>query len=121
MGVTRFDQPGRVSKQTTNTAGTDSATSAALTLANATYVEGGGAKNVYTGTTTGPLTSLTKGTLLIFKSGATTNDDASTLNINSLGAKAIVTNANAALTVAGEFVNGTVYVLVYDGTSWRIL
>lgn len=121
MGITRFAQPGRVQKATGNTFVDDSASVASSVIANATYVEGGGAKNAYTGTTTSPLTSLTKGTLLVFKSGATTNDNASTLDINGLGAKALVTNANAALSAAGEFVNGTVYVLVYDGTSWRIL
>jgi hypothetical protein len=120
MGVTRFAQPGRTSKATTNTYGTDLGAASAANLANTVYVEGAGAKNAYTGTTTSPMGSLTKGTFLVFKSGATTNDAASTLDINGIGAKAIVTNANAAL-AGGEFVNGTVYVLVYDGTSFRIL
>ena len=121
MGVTRFAQPGRTAKQTTNTFATDSATLSIVGIANAVYVEGAGAKNAYTGTTTVPLTNYVKGMLLVFKSGAATNDDASTIDINGLGAKALVTNAGSALTIAGEFVNGTIYVLVYDGTSFRIL
>lgn len=121
MGILRFLQPGRFLKASTNTYATDLASTASVSIANAVYVEGAGAKNAYTGTTTSPLTALTKGTLLVFKSGAATNDDASTLDINGLGAKALVTNANAALSAAGEFVNGTIYVLVYDGTSFRIL
>lgn len=121
MSITRFAQPGRTQKQTTNTFATDAATGAISGIANATYVEGAGAKNAYTGTTTAPLSAYTKGMLLVFKSGAATNDDASTIDINGLGAKNLVTNANSALTVAGEFVNGTIYVLVYDGTAFRIL
>ena len=120
MGVTRFAQPGRTEKQTTNPYATDAATVSIAGIANAVFVDGGGVKNAYTGTTTSPLSALVTGMLLVFKSGAATNDAAATLDINGLGAKAIVTNANVALAGA-EFVNGTIYVLVYDGTSFRIL
>lgn len=120
MGITRFAAPGRNPKQDTANYSLDLDKAAPQALANALYVEGAGAKNAYTGTTTAPVGKYFKGLTLIFKSGATTNDAASTLNLNGLGTKAIVTNANAAL-AGGEFVNGTVYVLVYDGTSFRIL
>lgn len=120
MGITRFLQPGRTQKQTTNNYATDATTLSISTLANAIYVSGAGAKNAYTGTTTAPLPALITGMMLIFKSGAATNDAASTIDINGIGAKDLVTNANAAL-AGGEFVNGTIYVLVYDGTAFRIL
>ena len=51
---------------------------------------------------------------------ANTNTGASTINVNSLGSVAIVTQSAAALT-AGQLPSGTVSILVYDGTRFRII
>lgn len=48
-----------------------------------------------------------------------TNDAAVTIDCNGLGAKAVVTHANAAL-VAGELVATNVYRMTYDGTAFRL-
>lgn len=43
-----------------------------------------------------------------------------TLNVDGLGAKAIVNNANAAL-AADDLVSGSYYIVAYDGTSFRVV
>lgn len=53
-------------------------------------------------------------------SNTTLNSGASTLNVNGMGAKAIVTSKNTAL-VGGEMLASTTYLLWYDGTSFRIV
>jgi len=49
-----------------------------------------------------------------------TNTGAATINVNGLGAKAIVTIGNSALR-AGDIMSGYLYALLYDGTSFRLL
>lgn len=48
------------------------------------------------------------------------NTGAATLNVNSLGAKAITKNGTVAL-VAGDIVAGAIYQLAYDGTQFQIV
>lgn len=48
-----------------------------------------------------------------------TNTGAMTLNINSIGAKAITKNGSTAL-AAGEVTSGSVYEVVYDGTRFQL-
>lgn len=50
---------------------------------------------------------------------ANANTGASTINLNSLGAKAIKKNVSAAL-VLGDILAGGIYELVYDGTNFQI-
>ena len=50
---------------------------------------------------------------------AGTNTGAVTLNINSIGAKAITKNGTVAL-IAGEIISGGVYEVVYDGTQFQL-
>lgn len=59
------------------------------------------------------------GVLLAFKP---TLDSAATptINLNTMGAKAIKKNTNQDL-VAGDMVTGGIYVLVYDGTNFQLL
>ena len=75
---------------------------------------------------TNTITALAGATLTAYAEGnafwltpANTNTAATTLNVDGLGAKAIVSRANAAL-AGGELVAGTRYLLVYDGTSFRM-
>src|SRR3990172_12504384 len=49
-----------------------------------------------------------------------TNTGASTLNVNSLGAKALVKNASDPL-VAGDVTAGQIYNVCYDGTNMQII
>lgn len=78
-----------------------------------------GSVNAYTGILAPAITAYAVG-LYVFTAGAATNTGAATLTLNSLASKAIVTRDNAAL-VGGEIVNGSTYVLWYDGTSFRII
>lgn len=50
---------------------------------------------------------------------AAPNTGAATININSLGAKALTKNGAAAL-VAGDLVSGTAYSIFYDGTQFQV-
>lgn len=49
-----------------------------------------------------------------------TNAGATTLNVNSLGAKAVVNGSGAAL-VSGDLVAGQVYTFAYDGTDFHVI
>ena len=51
---------------------------------------------------------------------ANTNTGASTININSLGAKSITKSGTSAL-VAGDMVSGQVYLIEYDGTRFQLI
>ena len=82
---------------------------------------GGGTANAQTITVSGsgPTYLVTKaGQRIIYKAGAT-NTGAATMNINSLGTKAIQLHG-AALT-GGEIVSGHWVELLYDGTVWQMV
>lgn len=51
---------------------------------------------------------------------ANTNSGAVTLNVNSIGAKAVTRNGTTAL-AGGELRAGRFYLLEYDGTRWQII
>tara|TARA_R110001592_G_scaffold8189_2_gene45262 strand:+ start:2513 stop:4294 length:1782 start_codon:yes stop_codon:yes gene_type:complete len=61
------------------------------------------------------LASYAQGTLICFENGAT-NTTAVTINVDSLGAKAIVKNFNVPL-VAGDLVAGGIYIIAYEATA----
>ena len=61
------------------------------------------------------LASYAQGTLICFENGAT-NTTAVTINVDSLGAKAIVKNFNVPL-VAGDLVSGGIYIIAYEATA----
>lgn len=64
------------------------------------------------------MTAYAQGDLYTFKAGGT-NTGATTLNVDSLGAKDVQFNG-AALT-GGEIVSGLMYTVVYDGTQFQLL
>jgi hypothetical protein len=88
----------------------------ATTLKNASYIADGGSANAITGTTTTAFPgSYAAGQYVIVKA-ANTNTGATTININSLGTRAVVKGASTTL-VAGNIVSGTIYVLAYNAVS----
>lgn len=78
----------------------------------------GGAANAYTLAPATPLPSYAAKMQVVFQAIAT-NTGASTLNISSLGTKAIVSEAGASL-VAGDLTAGRFYSVIYDGTRFRL-
>ena len=72
-----------------------------------------------TGTVTPTLTAYTAGQVFSFVVAAT-NTGAVTLNVDSIGAKA-VTRTGAVALVAGDMVTGQVAVVEYDGTRFQLI
>jgi hypothetical protein len=72
-----------------------------------------------TGTLTPALAAYATGNLFSFVA-ANTNTGATTININSLGAKSITKSGTTAL-VAGDLVTGQVYLIEYDGTRFQLI
>ena len=81
----------------------------------------GGSSNAYTFTSpSGHALSAYPSHLLIVAKANHSNTGAATLNVDGLGAKAIVKSASTALS-AGDIVSGAIYLLSYDGTNFQIL
>lgn len=78
-----------------------------------------GGVNNYALTPTPALPAYVSGMMVLLKPSAT-NTTTSTLNISSLGAKAIKTVEGAALS-SGDIVANALYLLAYDGTDFRIV
>lgn len=78
----------------------------------------GGSSNAYTLAASRVMAAYTTGDLYTFIANHS-NTGASTLNVDSLGAKAIQKHT-AALT-GGEIVSGGIYTVVYDGTQFQLL
>jgi hypothetical protein len=72
-----------------------------------------------TGTLTPALAAYATGNLFSFVA-ANTNTGATTINLNSLGAKSITKSGTTAL-VAGDLVSGQVYLIEYDGTRFQLI
>lgn len=85
---------------------------------NTVFCVGGGSVNSITcpGVPAG-LVAYSTGLTINLLASEGTNTGATTININSLGAKNVF-NAGAPMT-GGEIVNGNAYVLVYDGTQFN--
>jgi hypothetical protein len=64
------------------------------------------------------MTAYAQGDLYTFKAGGT-NTGATTLNVDSLGAKDV--QFNGAALAGGEIVSGLMYTAVYDGTQFQLL
>jgi hypothetical protein len=83
----------------------------------------GGAADVQTLTTETVYTAYADGTVLGFIAGFT-NTGATTLNVDGVGAKAVVKAAGTAL-AAGDITAGAAYIVVYDASqgagSWMLL
>lgn len=78
------------------------------------YAVDSGAANAYVVTLSPAPGAYVDGMLVSFRA-TNANSGASTINVNSLGAKSIVTNANAALASGAILVNGT-YDLIYNSS-----
>lgn len=85
------------------------------------YASCAGAKNALTGDLTPAITAYTAGMVVMIKSTVATNDEATTIALNSLAVKPVVTKAAGAACSGGEVVDGSYYILAYDGTSFVIL
>jgi len=86
--------------------------------ANATTISTGTDTIVLT-LTTAP-TSYTSGMQIGFYKSASANTGACTINVNSLGAKALVKRDGSTALGAGDLVANTLYFATYDGTSFRV-
>lgn len=92
-------------------------TPAKLAAGYANYGADTGAADAYVVALSSQLTALATGVEVRFKAGAT-NTGASTLNVNSLGAKAIVRPSGATLE-AGDILTGQIVACTYDATSGK--
>jgi hypothetical protein len=104
-------------------AATGTAVSGATFLGPFYCADAAGSGTTYTAASCTPFTpaAYTTGMTISFAPG-TANTGASTLNINSLGAKSIVAaNTTGSALVADDLLTGTgqVYTLLYDGTAFR--
>lgn len=88
------------------------------TVLDSDYVVAGGVANTYTATLVPAITSYRTGQKITVQIPAT-NTGASTINVNALGAKSIVTNVSSAL-ISGELVINSIVELVYDGVNFQI-
>ena len=81
----------------------------------------GGSSNAYTATNpvAHAFAAYAAGYVFALKANHT-NSGAATFNVDGLGARSIVTPDGGAL-VAGDIVNGGIYLLIYDGTNWQIV
>jgi hypothetical protein len=102
--------------------GVDAGDSATLGQAQSTVVKLIGSisgVDTITGSLTPALTAYAAGQMFYFVA-AGANTSAVTLNINSLGAKAVTRDGSTAL-AAGDIVSGEVVVVVYDGTRFQMV
>jgi hypothetical protein len=81
----------------------------------------GGSSNAYTAASPvgHTLSAYAAGNIYALKANHT-NSGAATINIDSLGAKSIVTPDGGAL-VSGDIVSGGIYLLIYDGTNFQVV
>lgn len=100
------------------TLATDAARLSQIQSGSATFITVTAADTIL-GTGTPALTAYATGNAFSF-TVATTNTTAVTLNIDSLGAKAVTRDGSTAL-VAGDLVSGSVVTVVYDGTRFQVL
>jgi hypothetical protein len=87
--------------------------------ANATTIATVTGTDTLVGSLTPSLTAYATGNLFSFVA-VNTNTGATTININSLGAKSITKSGTTAL-VAGDIVSGQVYLIEYDGTRFQLI
>ncbi len=83
------------------------------------YAADTGSADAYEITLDPALTANITGMPISFKA-ANTNTGASTLNVDGLGAVAIVKNVSTAL-AAGDIVSGQIVTVIYDGTNFQLI
>lgn len=96
---------------------TDAATASDIQTARLTYLTGAAGTNTITASVP-LLAALAAGESFQFIAAAT-NTSSVTLNINSIGAKAITKNGTTAL-VGGELIIGKAVQVIYDGTQFQL-
>lgn len=84
------------------------------------YAADTGTANTYAITVSPSISAYTNGQIFSFKAG-NANSGASTLNVDSVGAKTIKKNGGTANLVSGDIVAGQVCIVEYDGTNFQIL
>jgi hypothetical protein len=85
------------------------------------HAAGGGSTNTYTASLSPAPASYVAGLLLyVLIPASSTNTGACTLNVNSLGAKSIKTQAGAD-PASGALVSGGIYAFIYDGTNFQLI
>lgn len=99
-------------------AATDSANIAQVQNSFGSFLTVSGTDTI-TATVSPSLTAYASGQMFAFVA-ANTNTGAVTINISSLGAKAITKNGNTAL-VAGDLTANYLFVVVYDGTQFQVV
>ena len=87
--------------------------------ANATTIATVTGTDTLTGSLTPALTAYATGNLFSFVATGT-NTGATTINLNSLGAKSITKSGTTAL-VASDIVSGQIYLIEYDGTRFQLI
>ena len=97
---------------------TDYASAAQIQDSEVVYVADTGTADVYAIALSPAITAYVTGNLFWFKA-ANTNTGASTINVNSVGAKSIVRTVNAVL-VAGDIQANGIYGVIYDGTNFQL-
>jgi hypothetical protein len=98
---------------------TDAATFAQVQSTAAKLIGSVSGADTITGALTPAITAYAAGQMFYFVA-AGTNTGAVTLNINSLGAKAVTRDGSTAL-AAGDINSGEVVVVVYDGTRFQMV
>jgi hypothetical protein len=98
---------------------TDAATFAQVQSTAAKLIGSVSGADTITGALTPAITAYAAGQMFYFVA-AGTNTGAVTLNINSLGAKAVTRDGSTAL-VAGDIASGEMVVVVYDGTRFQMI
>lgn len=83
------------------------------------YATSGGSSSAYTLTLDAQYTAYTAGDVIQFKANHT-NTGASTINVNSLGAKSIKHNVSETL-IEWSIINGEIITLRYDGTNFLMV
>jgi hypothetical protein len=79
----------------------------------------GGTNNAKTVSLSPAPTAYTAGMMVVFKAGSN-NTGACTIDVNSIGAKSILTPTGGAL-ASGDITSGGVYIVVYDGTNFYLI
>jgi hypothetical protein len=108
----------KITNLATGTAATDAATVAQIQSNGAALVTVTGTDTLV-GTLTPALTTYVTGAVYYFIAPAT-NTGAVTLNIDTLGAKAVTRDGTTAL-VAGDITSGEMVAVVYDGTRFQLI
>jgi hypothetical protein len=112
MGTFKFTGVGNGS------AATDSATISQVQSSFGSFLTVAGTDTI-TASVSPSLTAYASGQMFAFVA-ANTNTGAVTINISSLGAKAITKNGNTALS-AGDLTANYLFVVVYDGTQFQVV